>query len=249
MSKFGKDWGGVIEKYEPEPPLKNGKYVPQHPFRLLICGESGSGKTYLLNSMLFSDDPDTTIYFDEIHICTKNPEETAYRILRDALVKAEETIVEIEKELGHMAAPIKIGHWYTSPTELDGMIDTMDENCRRVVIFDDQELSQEGKGGKIMDSFYQRCRKKGTSVIFIAQTLYGTSKFIRRNSNYKIMFAPRSRREINLIAQDVPIEKEQFVARAQEGWRERFGWIMIDKDNKLRIGFSDPIESTAIPRA
>lgn len=249
MSKFGKDWGTVIEKYEPKETLRNGKYVPAHPFRLLVVGESGSGKTYLINSMLFSDDPDTTIYFDEIHICTKNPDETAYRILRDAIKTAEETIDEIERELGRMAPPAKIGHWYTNPSELMNLIDTMDESSRRIVLFDDQELNQAGKDGKIMEEFFQRCRKKGTSAIFIAQTLYGTSKFIRRNCNYKIMFAPRSKREITLLSQDVALDKDVFTKHAQEAWRQKYGWIMIDKDNKLRIGFSDPVSDDSGPCA
>ena len=50
-------------------------YIPDHPYRILIMGDSGSGKTNaLLNSI--NNQPD----IDKIYLYTKEPYEAKYRI-------------------------------------------------------------------------------------------------------------------------------------------------------------------------
>ena len=39
-------------------------YMPDKPFRMLICGNSGSGKTNLLYHMLMKP----LVYFDQVHL-------------------------------------------------------------------------------------------------------------------------------------------------------------------------------------
>ena len=42
-------------------------YMPNKPFRMLVCGNSGSGKTNLLYHMLMKP----LVYFDQIHLYGK----------------------------------------------------------------------------------------------------------------------------------------------------------------------------------
>ena len=49
---------------------KNWPYIPDHPYRILIIGGSGSGKTNLLN--LIENQPG----IDTIYLCTKDPYES-----------------------------------------------------------------------------------------------------------------------------------------------------------------------------
>ena len=51
----------------------NWPYIPDHPYRILIIGGSGSGKTNLLN--LMENQPDT----DKIYLYAKNPYESKYQ--------------------------------------------------------------------------------------------------------------------------------------------------------------------------
>ena len=54
---------------------KNWPYIPDHPYRILIIGGSGSGKTNLLN--LIENQPD----IDKIYLYAKDPYESKYQYL------------------------------------------------------------------------------------------------------------------------------------------------------------------------
>ena len=49
-------------------------YMPSDTFRMLICGNSGSGKTNLLYHMLIKP----LLYFDEIYLYARNLEQDKY---------------------------------------------------------------------------------------------------------------------------------------------------------------------------
>ena len=54
---------------------KNWPHIPDHPYRILIIGGSGSGKTNLLN--LIEKQPD----IDKIYLYAKDPYESKYQYL------------------------------------------------------------------------------------------------------------------------------------------------------------------------
>ena len=55
---------------------KNWPYIPDHPYRILIIGRSGSGKTNALLNLIETQ-PDT----DKIYLYTKDPYECKYQYL------------------------------------------------------------------------------------------------------------------------------------------------------------------------
>ena len=55
---------------------KNWPYTPDHPYRILIIGGSGSGKTNVLLNLI-ENQPD----IDKIYLCTKDPYEAKYQYL------------------------------------------------------------------------------------------------------------------------------------------------------------------------
>ena len=55
---------------------KNWPYIPDHPYRILIIGGSGSGKTNLLLNLI-EDQPD----IDKIYLSAKDPYEANYQYL------------------------------------------------------------------------------------------------------------------------------------------------------------------------
>ena len=52
-------------------------YMPKDTFRMLICGNSGTGKTNLLYHMLMKP----LLHYDEIYLYAKNLEQQKYRNL------------------------------------------------------------------------------------------------------------------------------------------------------------------------
>ena len=55
---------------------KNWPYIPDHPYRILIIGDSGSGKTNLLLN-LTENQPD----IDKIYLYAQDPYEAKYQYL------------------------------------------------------------------------------------------------------------------------------------------------------------------------
>ena len=55
---------------------KNWPYIPDHPYRILIIGDSGSGKTSLLLNLI-----ENQPYIDKIYLYAKNPYELKYQYL------------------------------------------------------------------------------------------------------------------------------------------------------------------------
>ena len=55
---------------------KNWPYIPDHPYRILIIGGSGSGKTNLLLNLI-ENQPD----IDKIYLYAKYPYESKYQYL------------------------------------------------------------------------------------------------------------------------------------------------------------------------
>jgi ABC-type dipeptide/oligopeptide/nickel transport system ATPase component len=94
-----KDGGAVLVDWYKKIPEKfllkshNPHYDKHHiklPFRLLICGSSGSGKTQTLLSLLYNM-PNT---FENIFITTKNKDEPLYNYLEEKLGKKGLKITE-----------------------------------------------------------------------------------------------------------------------------------------------------------
>ena len=55
---------------------KNWPYIPDHPYKILIIGDSGSGKTNLLLNLI-ENQPD----IDKINLYAKNPYESKHQYL------------------------------------------------------------------------------------------------------------------------------------------------------------------------
>ena len=66
------------------------KYMPKSNFRVLICVNSGSGKTNLLYHILMKP----LVYYDQIHLYGKNLEQEKYRHMI-------ETIDDISGQVGY----------------------------------------------------------------------------------------------------------------------------------------------------
>ena len=55
----------------------NRPYIPDHPYRILIVGGSGSGKTSVLLNLMKYQRPD----IDKIYLYVKDPFESKYQLL------------------------------------------------------------------------------------------------------------------------------------------------------------------------
>lgn len=172
-------------------------------FRMLICGQSGSGKTNVAMELLkrFSGT------FELVIICTKNPDEPLYNYLRD---KTKEGLIFYE---GGDVPPL----------------DELDRDLQKLIIFDD--LVNE-KDQRAIEDYFLRGRKLKTSSIYISQSYFKVPKFIRLNVNYIILKKIGSKRDLKLILSEynLDISIDDLLALYQYATQDKFDFFMIDID-------------------
>ena len=94
------------------------KYMPKSNFRMLICGNSGSGKTNLLYHILMKP----LVYYDQIHLYGKNLEQEKYRHMI-------ETMNDISSQVGY-----DIMHCNNDDIK---PVNSLESDAQKIVIFDD----------------------------------------------------------------------------------------------------------------
>ena len=134
-------------------------YIPDHPYRILIMGGSGSGKiNALLN--LINNQPD----IDEIHLYAKDPYEAKYQIL---INKKESTIL---KHFNDFKAFIEYSNDMQDVCENIEEYNT-DKERKILIAFDNMiaDMINNKKLNSIVTEFFIRGRKLSISIVFITQ--------------------------------------------------------------------------------
>ena len=169
--------------------IKNCEFMPDDTFRMLICGNSGSGKTNLLYHMLI----DPLLYYDTIYLYAKNLEQEKYQNLINEMN-------EISEDMGYDVMEV-------SNDKIIPINHLNYEDNQKLIIFDDYVCEKNQR--QIVDYFIQG-RHKNCSVIYLSQSFYKTPRDLRLNcSHYRIYEFPSSR-ERNMIASELGIDKEKF---------------------------------------
>ena len=181
-------------------------FMPSDTFRMLICGNSGSGKTNLLYHMLMK-----LLHFDEIYLYARNLEQDKYKRL-----------IQKMRELSH-----KLGYeiLHVSNDEITPVTEMDYEDNQKLVIFDDYVCDKNQR--QIIDYFIQG-RHKNCSVIYLSQSFYKTPKDIRLNCSHYCLFEFPSSREANRISSELGIDKEVYKAAT----KKPFSFLFVDKPKK-----------------
>ena len=174
------------------------------PFRMLICGSSGAGKTQTLLSLMYNM-PDT---FEKIIITTKNKDEPLYNYIEDKYGKKGLEIKEIDK---------------------DGLpdLDKFDKTQQTLLVMDD--LVGE-KNQKPMEQFFLRARKKNCSLVYISQSYYAVPKMIRNNLTYLIIKQISSMKNLTMIAReyDLGMDKKMLEKIYKNATSTKQGFLLVD---------------------
>jgi hypothetical protein len=131
------------------------------PFRMLIIGGSGAGKTQTLMNILhnFGDT------FQNLFVITKNRDEPLYNYLADKTAKGGG--VEILE--GIQNAPD---------------LDKLDKEEQTLIVMDDLVLE---RNQHQLEQYFIRARKLNCSLIYISQSYYAVPKMIRQNLTYLVI--------------------------------------------------------------
>ena len=159
-------------------------YIPDHPYRILVIGGSGSGKTNVLLNLI-NNQPD----IDKIYLYAKDPYEAKYQYLINKCEKVG---------LDHFDNPKAFMEYSNDMQDVYKKID--DYNLRKkskvLIVFDDliADTINNNKLNPIVTELFIRSRKLNISIVFITQSYFKVPKDVRLNfTNFFIMEIPNKR--------------------------------------------------------
>ena len=165
-------------------------YIPDHPYRILIIGGPGSGKTNALLNLI-NNQPD----IDKIYLDAKDPYETKYQYLINKREKVG---------LDHFDDPKAFIEYSNDIQDVHKNIDDYNPRKKRkvLIVFDDiiADMINNKKLDPIVTELFIRGRKFNISVVFIAQSYFKVPKDVRLNSTHFFIMKIPNKRELQQIA-------------------------------------------------
>ena len=145
------------------------QYIPDHPYRILNVGGSGSRKTNALSN-LTNNQPD----IDKIYLYAKDPYEAKYQYLINRSEKVG---------LDYFSDPKAFMEYSNDMQDVSKNIEDYSPNKKRkvLIVFDDRvaDMINNKKLNPVVTELFIRGRKLNISIVFITQSYFKVSKDVR----------------------------------------------------------------------
>ena len=161
-------------------------YIPNHPYRLLIVGGSGSGRTNALLNLI-NNQPD----IDKIYLYAKDPYEARYQYLINKREKVG---------LAHFTDPRPFIEYSNDMQDVEDY--NPGKKRKMLIVFYDTiaDMINNKKLNPIATELFIRDRKLNISIVFITQSYFKVPKDVRLNSTYFFIMKIPNKRELQQIA-------------------------------------------------
>ena len=164
-------------------------YIPDHPYRILIIGSSGSGKTNALLNLIKEQND-----IDKVYLYVRDLSEPKYKYL---IKKREDVWIK------HVSNP-------NAFIECSNIMDDVYENIhgynpkrrRKIfIVFDDMiaGIMKNKKCHAVIKELFIRCRKLNISLAFITQSYFSVLKDVRLNSIHYLIMTINNKIELQNI--------------------------------------------------
>ena len=173
-----------IKQHNPKWP-----YIPDHPYRILIVGGSGLGKTNALLNLI-NNQPD----IDKIYLYAKDPYEAKYQYL---INKREKVGLE------HFKDPKAFIEYSNDMQDVYKNIEDYNPGKKRktLIVFDDMSADINNKKlNPVVTELFITGRKLNISIVFISQSYFPVPKDVKLNSTHVFIMKIPNKRELQQIA-------------------------------------------------
>ena len=205
-------------------------YIPDHPYRILIIGGSGSGKTNALLNLI-NNQPTLIkyIYMQKIHM-KKN-----YQYL----INKREKVA-----LNHFNDPKAFMEYSNDMQDVYKNIEDYNPIKKRkaLIAFDDMIADMiNNKLNPIVTELFIRGRKRNISIVFITQSYFKVPKDVRLYSTHFFITKIPNKRELQQIAlnHSSNIDFKDFMNIYKKSTKEPYSFLVNDttlpSDNPLRF--------------
>ena len=165
---------------------RNWPYIPDKPYRILIIGGSGSGKTNVLLNLI-ENQPD----IDKIYLYAKDPYESKYQYL----INKREGV-----GINHFNDPKAFTDYSNDMHDVYKNIDEKnpDKENKILIVFDDMiaDMIHNKKLDSIVTELFIRGRKLNISLVFITQSYFKVPKEVRLNTTDLFIAKIPNKREL-----------------------------------------------------
>ena len=204
-------------------------YIPDHPYKVLIIGGSGSGKTNALVNLINEQND-----IDKIYLYARDLNETKYKIL---IKKHEDAGI---KHLNDPNALIECSNTLDDVYENINNY-TSSRNRKILIVFDDMiaDIMTNKRFQSIIKELFIRCRNLNISLVFITQSYFSVPKDVRLNSAHYLMMKINNKMELQNIAinHSADVDYKDFIKIYRECTREPYNFLTID----TALPASDPL--------
>ena len=199
---------------------KKWPYIPDHPYRILIIGGSGSGKTNTLLNLINEQND-----IDKIYLYARDLNEPKYKIL---IKKCKDAGI---KQLNDLYAFIECSN--TMDDVYENINNYNSSRKRKIFIaFDDMiaEIMKNEQFQVIMKELFIRCRKLNISLVFITPSYFSFPEDVRLNSTHYLITKINNKRELQNIAinYSADIDHQDLMKMYRECTKEPFNFLTID---------------------
>ena len=206
-------------------------YIPDHPYRILIIGDSGSGKTNALLNLI-NNQPD----IDKIYLYAKDPYESKYQYLINKCEKVG---------LDHFNDPKAFTEYSSDMQDVYKNIEEYNpiKKGKVLIVFDDviADVIDNNKLNPIVTELFIRGRKLNISIVFITQSYFKVPKDVRLNSTHFFLMKIPNKRELQQIAlnHSSDIDFKDFMKIYKKYTKEPYSFLVNDatlpSDDPLRV--------------
>ena len=140
-------------------------YVPDHPYRILKIGGSGTGKSSVLLNLINEQND-----IDKTYLYTKDLNEAKYEFLNKRRKNAR---------IKHLNDPNAFIECFNTMNDVYENIDDYKPNWKnRLIVFDDMiaDMMTNKKCQAIIKELFIRCRRLNISLVFITQSYFPVPK-------------------------------------------------------------------------
>ena len=166
-------------------------YIPDHTYRLLIIGDSGSGKTNALSNLI-NNQPD----IGKIYLYATDPYEAKYQFLINKRKSAG---------LKHFNDPKAFIEYSNDMQDIYKIIEEYNISKKRkiLIVFDDMiaDMINNKKISLILTELFIRGRKLDISLVFVTQSYFKVLRDVRLNSRHSFITKIPNKRELQQTAQ------------------------------------------------
>ena len=169
---------------------KNCPYTPDHPYRILTIGSSGSGKANVLLNLI-----ENQLDIDKIYLYVKDPYEAKYQYL----INKRENV-----GINHFKDPKAFIEYSNDMRNVYKNIDqyNIDKERKILIVFDDMiaDIIKNKMLNSIDTELFIRGRKLNISLVFTTQSYFKVLKDVRLNTTHFLISKIPNKRELQQIA-------------------------------------------------